>query len=109
MISSFKTTPIDLVIHILSYSGIIKYRNGKFMNLIANDDERYKILSNISPIKTILHNNSYPIRYERELGRFIACLKIDNAYEVPKYRLIFQRKREKDDTSIIVLYYYELR
>lgn len=109
MNSIFKKTPIDICIHILSYSGIIKYRNGKFMNLIANDDERYKIFVSVSPIKTILHNNSYPIRYERELGKFIAYLKIDNAYEIPKYRFIFQRKREKDDTSIIVLYYYELR
>jgi hypothetical protein len=108
MIEAFKNTPIDIVINILCYSGIIKYRYGKFMNTIANNDKRYKMLSNVSPIKTILYN-SYPIRYERNLGRFIAYLKIDNWYEHPKYRFIFQRKREKDDTSSICLYYYKLK
>ena len=49
MIDALKNTPIDIVINILSYSGIIKYR------------------------------------------------------------FIFQRKREKDDTSSICLYYYKLK
>ena len=108
MISLFQQIPIDILIHILNYSGIIKYRYGKFMGQIANDDERYKLLGNITPVKTILFN-SYPFAYRRELGKYMVNLKIDTAYEPAKYRFIFQRKREKDDKSIIILYYFKLK
>ena len=49
----FKNSPSDIVIKILEYYPIIKYRNRKFVNQILKDDYRYKILENISPITPI--------------------------------------------------------
>ena len=42
--------PIDVVHRILTYDGRIKYRNGKYMNQIAHDDDRYSMLENMPQI-----------------------------------------------------------
>lgn len=39
--------PEDIVNHILSYVGIIKERNGKYMNQIDKKDSRYAILETV--------------------------------------------------------------
>lgn len=39
--------PLELVHRILEYDGRIKYRNGKYMNQIAPDDDRYQMLQGI--------------------------------------------------------------
>ena len=36
--------PLEIVHRILEYDGRIKYRHGKYMNQIAQDDDRYKML-----------------------------------------------------------------
>ena len=36
--------PLEIVHRILEYDGRIKYRNGKYMNQIAQDDYRYHLL-----------------------------------------------------------------
>ena len=105
----FKNTPIDIIIQILQYSGeAIKYRNGKFINQITNDDERYKMLQNISPIETKLFNG-IPWRYTRSLGKYYVYLHIDAAYSQPKYKIVFSKKREEGDTSSIILYYHRIK
>jgi len=48
--------PLEIVHKILEYDGKIKYRNGKYMNQISLDDERYSILQNM-PI--IIPNRCY--------------------------------------------------
>jgi len=40
--------PTELVHRILEYDGRIKYRHGKYMNQIAQDDYRYHLLRKIS-------------------------------------------------------------
>ena len=42
--------PLDIVHRILEYDGRFKYRNGKFMNQIAHDDDRYKMLQTMHQI-----------------------------------------------------------
>ena len=41
--------PLEVVHCILEYDGRIKYRNGKFMNQITQDDDRYKMLLKRAP------------------------------------------------------------
>ena len=45
--------PSEIVHRILEYDGRIKYRNGKYMNRICKDDERYKMIKTIPKIRTI--------------------------------------------------------
>jgi len=103
----FKNTPFELVIKILEYDGSIKYRYGKFMNQICRDDKRYDLLGSISQFNPVFYSN-YPIYYIRELGKYMVKLKIENYYTIPRFRYIFQKKREENDTSPIILYFYEL-
>ena len=49
--------PLEIVHHILEYDGRIKYRNGKYMNQIATDDNRYKLLQTIPLIQP--YHDSY--------------------------------------------------
>ena len=44
--------PLEIVHRILEYDGRIKYRHGKYMNQIASDDERYKMLQTVPKIET---------------------------------------------------------
>ena len=42
--------PLEIVHRILEYDGRIKYRHGKYMNQIAQDDDRYKMLKQMPQI-----------------------------------------------------------
>ena len=44
--------PLELVNRILEYDGRIKYRHGKYMNQIAQDDDRYEMLLTVPKIET---------------------------------------------------------
>jgi len=43
----WKTIPKEILNNILEYDGKIKYRNGKFINQICKDDERFPLLQSI--------------------------------------------------------------
>jgi hypothetical protein len=43
--------PLEIVHRILEYDGRIKYRHGKYMNQIAQDDVRYEMLKQMPQIK----------------------------------------------------------
>ena len=47
--------PLEIVHRILEYDGRMKYRHGKYMNQIAQDDDRYKMLQTLPQIDS---NNS---------------------------------------------------
>jgi hypothetical protein len=44
--------PFEIVHYILEYDGRIKYRHGKYMNQIAQDDDRYKMLLTVPQIRS---------------------------------------------------------
>ena len=51
--------PLEIVHHILEYDGRIKYRNGKYMNQIATDDDRYKMLFLTMPKIRLFYHHFY--------------------------------------------------
>ena len=54
--------PFEIVHRILEYDGRIKYRHGKYMNQIAQDDDRYQMLKQMPQIQTweqIFHMTIY--------------------------------------------------
>ena len=109
MKSIFKQLPLELVINIINYDNIIKYRNGKFINQIDKTDERYNILQNVSPIKTQLLFDR-PWRYTRDLGKYFMYLYIDKSdVNIPRYRYTMQKKRTENDKSSITLYYHRIK
>jgi len=50
--------PLEVVHRILEYDGRIKYRNGKYMNQIAQDDDRYIMLQKIPKIIPYYNSNN---------------------------------------------------
>jgi len=51
--------PLEIVNRILEYDGRIKYRHGKYMNKIAPDDDRYKMLFQTMPKIRLFYHNFY--------------------------------------------------
>jgi hypothetical protein len=47
MIPQFNTIPTDLLSLVLEYDGRIKYKNGKYVNIIHKKDERYNIIQKV--------------------------------------------------------------
>ena len=43
----YSNLPIDVIYHILLYTGIVKFRNGKYIDQIPKTDDRYKLLETI--------------------------------------------------------------
>ena len=51
--------PLEIVHRILEYDGRIKYRNGKYMNQIAQDDDRYQMLQPIPKTHSFIDNHNF--------------------------------------------------
>jgi hypothetical protein len=55
---NYALLPTDIIHHIIEFDGKIKYRNGKYINQIPKNDERYSMLHNIKQYETIVCFNS---------------------------------------------------
>ena len=49
--------PKDILHIILEYDGRIKYKNGKYVNVIHKNDERYNMITSIIRKKMVILNN----------------------------------------------------
>ena len=47
LVMSFTSLPLDSVHHIVSYTGALTLRNGKYMGKISPTDKRYELLRNL--------------------------------------------------------------
>ena len=47
LIDKFKTLHDEIIHIIINYTGVITYRNGKFMNQLKKDDSRFVLLQKI--------------------------------------------------------------
>jgi hypothetical protein len=98
----FQKMPLEIVIYILQFDNIIKYRNGKFINQIDINDKKYALLNNYSQITPKLFNRIYT----RDLGMSYVSLYVNNMSEPSKYTYTFSRKKQDNDTSIRTRYIY---
>ena len=57
--SKYSKLPLELIYYILLYTGIVKYRNGKYIYQISKTDERYKIFESIPRYKVCHIANKY--------------------------------------------------
>lgn len=102
----FPYIPNELVRIILEFDGSLKLRNGKYMNQINKNDERYKMLLNISQVKTIFFGKN-PFYFIRELGKYSVKLQINKPH-FSEYSYLFEKKREENNFSCMTIYIYEL-
>ena len=73
--------PLEIVHRILEYDGRIKYRHGKYMNQIAQDDDRYHLLRKISVFKRDylysefyiyrIHYNNYDNEHQHMMNVYV--------------------------------------
>ena len=77
--STMNRLPLELVLRILVYDGRIKYRHGKYMNQIAPDDVRYKILLTLPHIYACKDMTNWRLM-EIQLHKGIRIIKYDSLY-----------------------------
>ena len=72
--------PLEIVNHILEYDGRIKYRNGKYMNQIAQDDVRYQMLLTMPQIVPYLYYTQHGYLMISDTRNKIYCEKTNASY-----------------------------
>ena len=78
----FSFLPEDIVHHILSYTGILKLRNGKYMGQISKSDRRYELLLKIRrKIYKIYNNYGYFLYVNRLLTIRIYDIHYSNSQQ----------------------------
>ena len=95
--------PLEVVNHILQYTGKIKYRNGKYMNQIAPDDDRYKMLQTIPQIQSY-YNHRFCYMTIPPTQNKIYCEKhIYSSLDLAQKPILFETY---SDTMVVRYYYY---
>ena len=87
--------PLEIVHHIFEYTGKIKYRNGKYMNQISNNDKRYDMLQKLS-LKTfdkrIFDNGELIYKTRVNLTKFTLILLENDPLWYKKMCLVYKCK-----------------
>ena len=92
LVMLFSTLPMDIVHHILSYTGGLKYRNGKYMGQISTTDERYKLLLGIP--RNVYTIPSIPTHYRFLYVNVLLSIKIHSESSQPlEYEYCFKKIR----------------
>ena len=92
--------PLELVHRILEYDGRIKYRNGKYMNQIAQDDVRYKMLKQMPQIQT----------WEHLFNMYMSIYSFDKQCCFEKYQTLWNSENPHihvHNTNEIGLYFFK--
>jgi len=76
----FSSLPTDIIHHILSYNGTLKLRNGKYMNQIAQDDDRYQMLLTMPQIVPYLYYTQHGYLMISDTRNKIYCEKTNASY-----------------------------
>lgn len=63
----YQLLPQELLNRILEYAGMIKYRNGRYMNQLSKTDHRYALLQTIPPKKIIRKLYGWTYFYDIEV------------------------------------------
>jgi hypothetical protein len=77
---SFLSLPLDNIHHILSYTGALKLRNGKYMGQISPMDERYELLRNIP--KMTLKQSGVPFSSPGDMMYIFNVKFTNNEHEI---------------------------
>ena len=72
--------PLEIVHRILEYDGRIKYRHGKYMNQIAQDDDRYQMLQTMPQIVPYLYYTQHGYLMISDTRNKIYCEKTNASY-----------------------------
>jgi len=80
LIDKFKNLHDEIIHIIINYTGVITYRNGKFMNRLKKDDSRFILLKKI-PIPILIGNKQLLLQLinNRMSGYFIKYT-IENSF-----------------------------
>ena len=72
--------PLEIVHRILEYDGRIKYRHGKYMNQIAQDDDRFQMLQTMPQIVPYLYYTQHGYLMISDTRDKIYCEKTNASY-----------------------------
>lgn len=80
LIDKFKTLHDEIIHIIINYTGVITYRNGKFINRLKKDDSRFILVKKI-PIPILIGNKEVLLQLinNRMSGYFIKYI-IENSF-----------------------------
>ena len=77
--------PLEIVHRILEYDGRIKYRNGKYMNQICKDDDRYQMLLTVPEILSYPNHLQWGYLIISDIRNKIYCDKKKAAHTASYY------------------------